>query len=95
MAFVVDPKKPLKSVKEVSYFLFAMIKNLPAEEQHKLTLQQMNYKDRRALLWKLHLLNCAIDRIEKGILPTEEDEKTNRVKQCAPRMKRRVESGRH
>lgn len=87
--FVVDENNPLKSVKDVSYFLFALIKNLPAEEQNKLTLQRMNYKDRRALLWKLHLLNCAIDRIEKGVTPTEEDEKTFRVKTCSPRQKRR------
>lgn len=86
---VVDESNPLKSVKEVSYLLFALVKNLPAEEQNKLTLQKVNYKDRRALLWKLHLLNCAIDRIEKGVTPTAEDEKTFRVKPCQPRMMRR------
>lgn len=89
MAFVLNEKNPLKSVKEVSYLLFALVKNLPAEQQNKLTLQQVNYKDRKALLWKLHLLNCAIDRIEKGITPTAEDAKAFRVKVCTPRQRRR------
>ncbi len=87
--FVIDEKNPLKSVKEVSYLLFALIKNLPVEDQNKLTLQKVNYKDRKVLLWKLHLLNCAIDRQEKGIRPTAEDEKTFRVKNCSPRQRRR------
>lgn len=95
MSFVVDEKNPLKSVREVSYFLFALIKNLPVEEQNKLTLQMVNYKDRKALLWKLHLLNCACDRAERGVLPTEEDENTNRVKKCAPRMRRNLKPGTH
>ena len=93
--FTVDEKNPLKSVREVSYFLYTLIKNLPVEEQNKLTLQKVNYKDRKGLLWKLHLLNCACDRAEKGILPSEEDAKNNRVKKCAPRMKRKVDSGKH
>lgn len=95
MSFVVDEKNPLKSVREVSYFLYALIKNLPVEEQNKLTLQKVNYKDRKGLMWKLHLLNCACDRAERGVLPTEEDENTNRVKKCAPRMKRLPDSGKH
>lgn len=91
--FTVDQENPLKSVREVSYFLFALIKNLPVEEQNKLTLQKMNYQDRKALLWKLHLLNCAIDRAERGVFPTDEDEKKGRVKRCAPRMKRNIKRG--
>lgn len=88
--FSVDEKNPLKSVRDVSYFLYALLKNLPPEEQSKLTLQKVNYKDRRALLWRLHLLNCAIDRVEKGVIPTESDEKTFRVKVCSPRQRRRL-----
>ena len=88
MSFVVDEKNPLKSVKEVSYLLYALIKNLPTEDQNKLTLQRMNYKDRKALLWKLHLLNCAIDRDERGVEPTEEDEDRFRVKKVRPRQRR-------
>lgn len=83
--FVIDEKNPLKSIREVSYFFFALLKNLPPEELNKLTSQKFNFKKRRALMWKLHLLNCACDRAEKGLMPTAEDEMNGRVERDTPR----------
>jgi len=85
----IDQSNPLKTVREQSYLLYALIKNLPVEDQNKLTLQKVNYQDRKSLLFKLHLLNCACDRAERGVLPSSIDEKTFRVKTCQPRMRRR------
>lgn len=77
--FTIDEKNPLKAVSQVSYLLFALLRNLPKEELNKLTLQRINHPKRKTLMWKLHLLNCAVDRAERGVLPTVEDEKANRV----------------
>lgn len=77
--FTIDEKNPLKSVREVSYLLFALVKNLPEEDLNKLTSQRFNMKNRRTLTWKLHLLNCACDRAERGLAVTEEDVLANRA----------------
>lgn len=68
-----EEKQPLTMVREMSFALYALIQNLPAEDLNKLTLQRVNAKTRRALMWKLHLLNCACDRAETGRQITDED----------------------
>lgn len=77
--FKVDESNPLKSVREVSYFLYALVENLPEDVLNKLTSQRFNMKHRKALKWKLHLLNHACDRAERGAAVTDEDVQQNRA----------------
>ena len=61
--------RPLEKVLELSYALYAVLDNIPEADLNKLTLQGMNFKVRKSLKWKLHQLNLACARANKGEAP--------------------------